>query len=68
MLGRHGEALKVAVTVPPEGGKANRAVLALIAEHFDLAKRDVELVSGHSSRRKRLLLRGVKVEDLKVPD
>ncbi len=34
---------------PPERGKANREVLALVAEAFGLATRDVELVSGETS-------------------
>jgi uncharacterized protein (TIGR00251 family) len=56
VVGRHGDALKVRVAAPATGGRANEAVLALVAEEFGLARRDVELVSGPSSRRKRILL------------
>lgn len=44
--------LVVRVKEPPKEGKANEAVLRAIAEHFGVARRDVRLVSGESSRRK----------------
>lgn len=59
VVGRHGAAWKVRVSAPPEGGKANEAVLALLSETFHLPSRDIELVSGASARDKVVLLRGV---------
>jgi hypothetical protein len=47
-----GVALKIAVTAPPEAGKANDALLALVAELLDLARRDVTLALGAANRRK----------------
>ena len=44
--------LKLAVAAPPEGGRANRAACALLAELFRLRPSAVELVRGHSSRTK----------------
>jgi uncharacterized protein len=49
VLGVHGGALKLSVKAPPERGKANREVLALVAEAFGLAPSDVALVSGETS-------------------
>ena len=49
VLGVHGGALKLTVKAPPERGKANREVLALVAEAFGLEKGDVEIVSGETS-------------------
>ena len=49
ILGIHGGALKLSVKAPPERGKANRDVLALVAETFGLAASDVDLVSGDTS-------------------
>jgi hypothetical protein len=57
--GRHGDALKVRVTAPPERGKANRAVLALLAARCGTA---AELVAGGSGRQKTVLLRGIDQE------
>ena len=49
ILGVHGGALKLSVKAPPEKGRANRDVLALVAETFGLATSDVEIVSGDTS-------------------
>lgn len=45
-------ALKLAVTAAPEDGKANEALLALVAELLDVPLRGVTLVQGAGSRRK----------------
>jgi uncharacterized protein (TIGR00251 family) len=62
IVGRLGEALKVRVAAPPEGGKANREILALLAERLGLAGADVTLVSGAASPAKVVALRGVTAE------
>ena len=56
--GEHGDALKIRLAAPPVDGKANLALLAWLADRFDVAKRDVELVSGAASRHKIVSIRG----------
>jgi uncharacterized protein (TIGR00251 family) len=51
-------ALKVAVTAPPEAGKANDALLRLLARTIRLPKRDLTLTQGASDRRKLIHLAG----------
>lgn len=51
-------ALKVAVTAPPESGKANAALVALLGKSWRLPKSAIEIVGGATDRRKTLLLRG----------
>jgi uncharacterized protein len=51
-------ALKVAVTAPPEDGKANAALVALLGKRWRLPKSAIEIVGGVTDRRKTLLLRG----------
>lgn len=51
-----GEVLKVRVTEVPEKGKANHAVIRLLAEAFSLPQRELTLISGSSSKNKRILL------------
>lgn len=46
--------LKVKVAAPPEDGKANAAVVALLAKAWRLPKRDLEIVSGQTQRLKTL--------------
>ena len=48
--------LAVRVTAPAEGGKANDAVLRLIAERFGLPRSRLELTTGASSRSKRIAI------------
>ena len=50
--------LKIAVTAAPEDGKANKAVIALLAKRLKLPKSALEIASGHTSRRKTLLIDG----------
>ena len=64
VVGRHGDALKVRVAAPPAGGRANEAVLELLATTLGVKQADVELVGGASSRTKRARVKGVEVADL----
>lgn len=46
--------LRVYVTVPPEDGKANAAVIALLAKTLDMPKSALKIVHGHAGRNKRV--------------
>jgi uncharacterized protein YggU (UPF0235/DUF167 family) len=59
VVGRHGDAWKVRVTAAPENGRANEAVLRLIADALSLPRDAVTLVSGHGGRDKVVELTGV---------
>jgi uncharacterized protein (TIGR00251 family) len=59
VLGRHGSALKVRVAEPAEGGRANAAVERLLADSLGVRRSDVSVVSGATSRRKRVHVAGV---------
>ncbi len=50
--------LRARVSAPPEKGKANEALAKLLAKAWKLPKTSIELIAGHSDRRKTLLLRG----------
>ena len=52
-----GDRLKVRVAAPPEGGKANRALVELLSRW--LGVRDVEIVAGHSTAEKTVRVSGV---------
>lgn len=51
--------LKVAVAEPPEGGRANRAVSAMLAELLGVARGQVTVVRGASARRKVVEVQGL---------
>lgn len=50
--------VKVRVTAPPEDGKANAALIKLLAKRWKLPKSSIALLTGERARRKSLLLRG----------
>lgn len=54
-----GKRLIARVTAPPDGGRANAAVEALLAKRLGVAKRDVAIVSGRKSRDKRIRIDGM---------
>jgi len=54
--------LRVRLQAPPVDGKANAALAALFASIFSIPKRSVELLSGDTSRLKRIKLHGVPAE------
>jgi uncharacterized protein len=60
IVGRHGDGWKVRVTAPPEHGRANEAVLRLLADTLALPRASVALVSGHGGRDKVVELTGVE--------
>lgn len=59
LAGMHGGALKLRLTAPPVDGRANKAVIAFLAELLHLPKSAVVIRSGLRSRAKTLLLTGI---------
>ena len=64
IVGELGDALKIAVSKPPEGGAANRAVVKLLADALNVPEANVTLVRGHTNPRKEVLITGLSVADL----
>jgi hypothetical protein len=56
--------LKVSVTQAPEKGKANKALVALLAKQLSLRKSQIELLSGETTAQKRFLIRGIAPAEL----
>ena len=52
------EALKARVAAPPEGGKANTALIGLLARVLDVKKSELRITSGASSRLKTIEIDG----------
>lgn len=51
--------LRVYVTAPPEGNRANEAVVALLAKRMKVAKGSISILRGHTSRDKVLNVQGL---------
>jgi uncharacterized protein (TIGR00251 family) len=63
VLGKHGGALKIALTAPPVEGKANKALIAFLAKQLRVAKGAVSIVGGELSRDKTVQVDGVAAAD-----
>ena len=59
LAGRYAEGWKVRVSAAPERGRANEAVVELLARRLGLDKHAVSVISGHAARDKVVELRGV---------
>lgn len=57
IAGIHGNALKIRLTAPPVDGEANKMCIQYLAKCLGLPKSEVEIVSGHTSRSKQVLIR-----------
>lgn len=64
VLGEHGGALKIAVTAPPEDGRANMALVEVLRDWLGLKRSQVELIGGATNRNKSFLIRGVTADQL----
>ena len=63
VVGRHGDAWKIRVREAPERGRANDAVVELLAGTLALPRRDVRLVGGHGTRDKLVELTGLSADE-----
>lgn len=64
LKGIHAGALQVMVTQAPEKGKANKAIIKLLAETLGLRKNQLELLLGETSPQKKFLVREISAEEL----
>ena len=64
VVGALGEALKVAVSKPPEAGAANAAVVKLLADVLGVPRASVRIVRGHGNPRKEVFVAGVRATDV----
>ncbi len=64
IVGPLGDALKLRVSAPPERGRANAAVEALLANALGVTGRDVSVIKGRTSPRKTVLVRKLSIEQV----
>lgn len=66
VAGIHGDALKLKVRAAAQDGKANRAVVSLLASILDLPKSRMQITSGQMSRNKKVVILGSTPRDVAV--
>jgi uncharacterized protein (TIGR00251 family) len=62
VVGEHGERLKISLNAPAVDNKANEVLIAWLSDRLSVPRKQIELLSGHTSRQKRVLIRGVHVD------
>lgn len=65
IVGFHGDDLKVKVTAPPTGGKANQRLIEILAERLNVTKSEVEIIRGHTSRKKAVRIGNVSLSQVR---
>lgn len=65
IAGFHGKALKVKVTAPPTGGKANQRLVEILADRLNIPKSRIEIIQGHGSRKKLLRIWNVSPQEVR---
>jgi len=58
VVGEHGERLKISLHAPAVDNKANEVLIAFLADRLSLPRKQVELLSGQTSRQKRVMIYG----------
>ena len=66
IVGEHDGALRVRLAAPPVDNAANEALVELLAKAFRIAKRDIQIVGGATSRRKVVEINGVDEDQVKA--
>ncbi len=64
IAGRENDVYRVKLTDPPVEGRANKALIALLAEKLRIPKRDIEIVSGDKGRLKTVRVRGLTAGEI----
>lgn len=62
--GMLGDRVKIRVSAPPEGGKANSAICRVVAEKLGVRDRQVEIVSGHTNPEKVVRVTGMTLGEV----
>lgn len=64
VVGVHGDRLKIALASPPVDGKANATLIKYLSKGLGVSKSSVRLLSGGTSREKRIEVVGLSTDDL----
>ena len=64
VVGEHAKQIKIAVTVAPEKGKANKAVIKVLSKLLGVKNTDIQIISGEKSRDKKVFIGNINEEDV----
>jgi uncharacterized protein len=63
--GPHGDALKIRLSAPPVDGAANAVLIEFLADTLSLPRARIQLLSGQTSRTKRVRLEGMTADEVR---
>ena len=66
ITGIHGDSLKLAITAPPVEGKANKEVIGFLSAVFKIPKKEITIVGGMQSRKKRCRVGSLTEEEVRL--
>ncbi len=66
IVGEHDGNLRVRISAPPVDGAANEELVRVLAKYFGVAKSDVEIRRGLSSKPKRIRISGVTAATFRI--
>ncbi|MBW6509855.1 MAG: DUF167 domain-containing protein [Desulfuromonadales bacterium] len=64
LVGSHNGVLKVKLTAPPVDGSANKCCRDFLAKLLSVPLRDIDIITGATSRHKRVLIKGLSCDDV----
>lgn len=64
VAGLLGNSLKIAVSAPPEKGKANQNVVDLLAKTLGIKRNAIDIVAGHTQPMKTVLVTGITADEI----
>ena len=64
VVGLHDDRLKLQLQAPPLENRANEALVAWLADQLSLPHKQIEILTGHTNRQKRVLVRGTTLEQV----
>ena len=63
--GAYGDAIRICVTASPVRGATNKALLKFLARQLGVKSYDIEILTGHTSRTKRIRVSGITAEKIR---
>jgi len=66
IIGKEGDTLKVKVTSPPVDGKANEALIELLAKRLGVSKSNIKIISGRRSKLKTVTISGLSQKEITI--
>ena len=65
VMGPHGDGLKIRITAAPVAGAANKHLLKFLAKKLRVARSQISITSGATSRAKSIAIEGISAEEVR---